>query len=214
MSHGDHVVFVHGLRMRGTESLWLRRHLEKQFAFQTSVFRYATLSDSLDVVANRLANEVAALKARRLHFIGHSLGGLVLLRLFSACESALDRPGRVVLLGSPVAGSLAARGVGSLAFGRAFMGRIAADELLTECERRWSASRELGVIAGTRSIGLGRFFAGFGEPNDGTVAVRETRIEGAADHVVLPVSHMGMLLSASVAASCGRFLRDGRFGLR
>jgi hypothetical protein len=69
------------------------------------------------------------------------------------------------------------------------------------------------VIAGTRSMGLGRFFAGFREPNDGTVAVRETRIEGATDHVELPVSHMGMMLSARVARHTAHFLRDGRFGL-
>jgi hypothetical protein len=44
--------------------------------------------------------------------------------------------------------------------------------------------------------------------------VRETRLEGATDHLLLPVSHMGMLLSARVADECGRFLRDGRFSLR
>jgi hypothetical protein len=87
-------------------------------------------------------------------------------------------------------------------------------ELLGECERRWACGRELGLIAGTRAVGIGRFFAGFSEPNDGTVAVRETRLEGATDHLLLPVSHMGMLLSARVADECGRFLRDGRFSLR
>jgi hypothetical protein len=31
---------------------------------------------------------------------------------------------------------------------------------------------------------------------------------------VLPVSHMGMLVSARVARETGAFLRDGRFSLR
>ncbi len=86
------------------------------------------------------------------------------------------------------------------------VGSHALEQLRGEPTRRWTQARELGVIAGTRPVGLGRFFAGFDEPNDGTVAVRETRIEGATDHLVLPVSHLGMLLSAasprSAAASC------------
>ncbi|MFO1427368.1 MAG: hypothetical protein U1F11_10455 [Steroidobacteraceae bacterium] len=69
------------------------------------------------------------------------------------------------------------------------------------------------MIAGTRPVGLGQFLARFREPNDGTVALRETRLPGTTDHLVLPVSHTGMLLSARVAEQCGQFLRDGRFGL-
>jgi len=52
------------------------------------------------------------------------------------------------------------------------------------------------------------------EENDGTVAVSETRMPGATDHIVLPVSHLGMLLSARVARETGSFLTQGRFTLR
>ena len=54
----------------------------------------------------------------------------------------------------------------------------------------------------------------FQEPNDGTVAVSETRMPGATDHIVLPVSHMGMLLSARVAQETGHFLTQGHFSLK
>jgi len=37
---------------------------------------------------------------------------------------------------------------------------------------------------------------------------------GATDHIVLPVSHLGMLLSARVARETGTFLTQGRFALR
>jgi hypothetical protein len=49
------------------------------------------------------------------------------------------------------------------------------------------------------------------EPSDGTVLVEETRLHGATDHVVMRVSHSGMLFSASVAKQAGVFLRTGRF---
>ena len=92
------------------------------------------------------------------------------------------------------------------------LGRCVAEELFADRPRRWELrDRPLGVVAGTRKMGLGRFFATFDGDSDGTVAVSETRIPGAADFVSLPVSHMGLLMSAKVARQTGAFLRDGRF---
>jgi hypothetical protein len=62
-------------------------------------------------------------------------------------------------------------------------------------------------------MGLGRLFVKFNEDSDGTVAVSETRLPGAKDCLSLPVSHMGLLLSARVAREAGTFLQTGRFGL-
>ena len=56
------------------------------------------------------------------------------------------------------------------------VGRCVAEELFTERARHWVAGRDLGVIAGTKSMGLGQFFARFDEDCDGTVAVSETRV--------------------------------------
>jgi pimeloyl-ACP methyl ester carboxylesterase len=213
MMRGDRLVFVHGLWMSGAESRLLRRRLETGFGFETEIFGYRTVSEPLESVLERLAETLRRTPERQVHVIGHSLGGVVGYRLF---ERHRDLPrGRVVFLGAPLGGSLAARGLERrLSFGPRMIGALAVAELLGQAERRWNADRELGLIAGSRPMGLGRLFAGFIEPNDGTVAVRETRLDGAADHLVLPVSHLGMLVSARVAEECGRFLRDGRFSLR
>ncbi|MCU0761304.1 MAG: alpha/beta hydrolase [Steroidobacteraceae bacterium] len=212
MADAARLVFVHGLWMSGVESRWLRRRLESGFGFETETFGYRTVSEPLEQVLEGLRQVVCRTPGRTVHLVGHSLGGLVCYRLFERYRDL--PPGRAVFLGSPLCGSLAARGLERFGLARRLMGGVAMAELLGECERRWTADRELGLIAGTRGVGLGRFFAGFAEPNDGTVAVRETRLEGATDHLLLPVSHMGMLLSARVADECGRFLRDGRFSLR
>ena len=71
--------------------------------------------------------------------------------------------------------------------------------------------RDIGVIAGTKPYGAGRFFRVFDEPGDGTVAVSETRIAGAARHLELPVTHTGMLFSREVADQAICFLKSGRF---
>ncbi|HEX5160155.1 MAG TPA: hypothetical protein VFV88_00425, partial [Steroidobacteraceae bacterium] len=77
--------------------------------------------------------------------------------------------------------------------------------------REWRCNRELGVIAGSRPLGLGRFFARFEEECDGTVGVSETKLPGHTAHVTLPVSHMGMLASSAVAEQVGEFLATGAF---
>lgn len=207
----DTLIFIHGLWMTGAESHWLRRRLETRFGFRTSSFGYRAVSEPLEQVLGRLRQQVMNAGVERFHVVGHSLGGLIGFRFFEHCADL--PPGRVVFLGSPLAGSLAAKGLERFAFGRRMVGSHALEQLRGEPTRRWTQARELGVIAGTRPMGFGRLFAGFDEPNDGTVAVRETRIEGITDFRVLPVSHLGMLLSVRVAEECGRFLRDGHFSL-
>jgi hypothetical protein len=93
------------------------------------------------------------------------------------------------------------------------MGRCVAEELLTERSRRWQIDRELGIVAGTRKIGLGRLFTTFEGESDGTVGVSEARLPGATDFITQPVSHMGLLMSAKVAREAGTFLREGRFSI-
>jgi pimeloyl-ACP methyl ester carboxylesterase len=144
-----------------------------------------------------------------VHLLGHSLGGLVILRCLERYPMA--QPGRVVFMGTPSAGSRAARRLGSWAWGRRVLGRAVAEELLLERSRRWDFGRELGIIAGSLSLGLARLLVTFGEANDGVVAVSETRLEGAADWTAVPVNHAGLVLSARVARETGSFLEHGRF---
>ena len=213
MSHEDakvprqNVLFVHGLWMNGLETWWLRHRMEGH-GFEAHSLSYPTMHASVEQVVEQLAAAIVPLSPP-VHLVGHSLGGLMLLKLF---ELRPDQPpGRVVLLGSPVAGSYAAQSVARWAIGPTLLGRIALGEIVGRGARRWTQSRELGVIAGSTSAGLGRLVSHLPEPNDGTVSVEETRVEGMADHVVLPVTHTGMLASARVAEHVARFLRTGAF---
>jgi hypothetical protein len=161
-------------------------------------------------VIDQLAKFVSRIEADRVHFVGHSLGGIVLHRYF---EQARDLPpGRVVFLGSPTVKSKSAERVGRLPVLRSMIGRMVTEELVTPTgTREWRCDRELGCIAGTRPMGLGRFFARFDEDSDGTVSVSETKLPGHTAHVTLPVSHMGMLTSTHVAIQVGTFLETGHF---
>jgi pimeloyl-ACP methyl ester carboxylesterase len=206
------IVYVHGLWVTGREAFWLRRRLEQDLEAKTLTFPYPSVTTDATSNARALTKFLAALGAETLHLVGHSLGGLVILKLFEEGADAPARlpPGRIVLLGSPLRGSRAARNLARLPFGKKIMG-LGATELLAARARRWNGARDLGVIAGDLGFGLGRLVGTLGGASDGTILVEETELDGAADRVVLRVSHTGMLFSAAVARAAGAFLSTGRF---
>jgi pimeloyl-ACP methyl ester carboxylesterase len=206
------ILLVHGLWLTGAESVLMRRRLASAHGFECCSFTYRTVGQPMAHVVAHLSRFVEQLDAERVHFVGHSLGGLVLYRYFESAPSA--PPGRVVFLGSPTVKSRTAERVGRLPLVSSLIGRLVHDELVwPKAARDWRHDRELGVVAGTRPLGLGRFFARFDEECDGTVGVSETRLPGHAAHLTLPVSHMGMLASRRVADQVGEFLKHGRFDL-
>ena len=150
--------------------------------------------------------------AQPVHFVTHSLGG-ILVRAFVAA----DRPpelGRVVMLGPPNQGSEVVDVLGGTPVYRWFGGK-AGLELGTELpqsvpKQLGPADFELGVIAGNRTINLllSRYLPG---ADDGKVTVASTRLDGMADHVVLPVTHTFMMRDREAIDLVRAFLRTGRF---
>jgi pimeloyl-ACP methyl ester carboxylesterase len=207
------IVYVHGLWVTGREAFWLRRRLERDLQAKTLVFLYPSVTADATTNSRALATFLTAIRADTLHLVGHSLGGLVILKLFEEGADAPARmpPGRIVLLGSPLCGSRAAQNFARLPFGKKIMGLGVAEELLASRQRRWNGARDLGVIAGDLGFGLGRLVGTLGGPSDGTILVEETELDGTADRLVLRVSHTGMLFSAAVARAAGAFLTTGRF---
>jgi fermentation-respiration switch protein FrsA (DUF1100 family) len=205
------VVYVHGLWLTGIEGGILRKRLAKDLSAETHAFSYASVNSSMAANAQALAKFLSELRADTLHLVGHSLGGLVILKLFEDPESARLPPGRIVLLGSPLNGSRAARNLARLPLGKKILGRGVAEELLSPRERRWQGQRELGVIAGSLGVGLGRLVGVGGAPSDGTILVDETRLPGIRAHLVLKVSHTGLPFSSTVARQTGAFLSSGNF---
>lgn len=199
------VVLVHGLWWGPWSTALLGRRLEGA-GLRTRRFGYPTLGRTLPANAEALRDFVKELEAERVDLVGHSLGGLVILR-------ALDQfsdlpPGRVVLLGSPVHGSAVGQRVADKDIFRPLVGK--ARSALETGFSQAPGDRETGVIIGTRSIGVGRLFGPLEQPNDGTVTAQECRLDGA-EECRLPVTHTGLLTAASVAEAVAGFLQSGRF---
>jgi pimeloyl-ACP methyl ester carboxylesterase len=207
----EHVILLHGLWMRGFALAMLHRRMIEQ-GFRVHRFDYMSVANSQERILSRLLERMQHLAedsdAAAVHLVGHSLGGLLALQVCHE-EGALP-PGRIVCLGSPLLGSAAARNVARWGRGgEVLLGHNRA--LLEKGFDEWHGPREVGMIAGRAPIGLGAVLAHIEGEHDGTVAVEETRLPGLRDHCVVDTSHTGLLFSADVAHSSGRFLRHGSF---
>lgn len=190
------IMLVHGLWMSGFELRVLKYRLEAA-GFRVVAYSYPTVSGSMSDHVRGLLDLARKQGAQELHFVGHSLGGLVILRALQLTDDL--PPGRAVLLGTPLQGSRAAQGIARvLPFGKAILGAAVNAECVECSPRAWTGHREVGVIAGSMGLGLGRLFADFKSDHDGTVMVEETHLPGAKDHIVLSTSHTGLVFSTKV----------------
>jgi hypothetical protein len=179
--------------------------------FQSAFFSYPSMSSSLSRNALLLSRFVEGLAASRIYFIGHSLGGLLVLQMLA--EFPQPRVRRVILAGSPygacsVGTKLSRRGAGRYILGHSMLQWL---DQAAVTQTTDDHPYELGVISGRRSLGAGRLIARLPEPNDGVVTVEETRVPNARDEIVLNVSHSEMLVSAEVVRQACSFLRQGHF---
>ena len=201
----DTVVLVHGVWMTGLELGLLARRL-RECGYRTVLFTYHSLLNSVAQNARLLRRRVSELGDARVHLVGHSLGGLVILRALQEQPDLVS--GHIVLLGSPVNGSVIAERINRYPLSRWLIGNSAARGLLGGGPR-WQGRQPLGVIAGTRPVGVGRLLGGFDGPSDGTVAVSETQLENVTASASFQSSHFGLLFSKQVAASVCTFLGKG-----
>ncbi|WP_455217357.1 esterase/lipase family protein [Kaarinaea lacus] len=209
MPQPETVVLIHGIWMTGLD-MSLLHHRLKQCGFNPVQFTYPTIRCNLKDNAARLQRFVQKLDANTVHFVAHSLGGLLLRQFFH--DFPKQRPGRVVTLGTPHAGSDVARRMGSNPFGRMLLGQSYSHGLRGDVPP-WKAGREIAVFAGCTSVGVGRLIQRLPKPNDGTVAVQETMLAGMSTHQVFDTTHMGLLFSDQVAKATCDFLHDGSLGV-
>jgi len=202
------VVLVHGLWLPGSETFLLRKRLRKA-GFSPSQYSYRSVSEDLTRNAARLAEFLRHVEGDTVHLVGHSLGGVVMLNMLE--RHAPERIGRLVCLASPLRGSSVAHSIARFPGGAQILGKSIADLQAGRSTARWSGEQDLGIIAGDFPLGAGQWLGRLPSPHDGTVAVEETKLEGATDHLVLPVSHLAMLWSRDVLDQVVSFLRAGHF---
>jgi pimeloyl-ACP methyl ester carboxylesterase len=209
------VVLLHGLGRSGGSMLWLARTLSK-LGYKTLAPSYSGRRRSLDGIIADLNPKIGAFATAvdgPVHFVTHSLGGLV-IRAYLARHRP-DNLGKVVMLAPPNGGSEWADLLVKSRIDRAILGQMG-EYLVTNRTARaeamlGKADYAVGVIAGNRSIDplFPRFL--MPKPNDGKVTVAATRLPGLTDHLVLPVTHTFMVLNRAVHAQVNAFFENGQF---
>ena len=186
-----------------------------EVGFSTANVDYPSQAGSVEVLAPMAVNtglaECRQAGARRIHFVTHSIGG-ILLR-YAHESSPIPDLGRVVMLAPPNHGSEVIDVTRDWPTTEIFAGE-AGLQLGTDSDSiptmLGPVDFELGVIAGTGSI---NFFmsAMLPGPNDGKVSVASTRIDGMDDFLVVENSHHYITESETVIRNTIYFLQNGVF---
>ena len=200
------VVLAPGLWMPAAAMALLASRLARA-GYAPRLFAYRGRSP-LEANASRFARFMReALDGRPAHFIGHSLGGVLVLAMLDKHPEI--EAASAVLLGAPVRGCLAGRRLGAAQVGRWMMG--ACGEICDEREAHWRRKAPLGVVAGTLPLGLGRALGSLPGESDGVVRVEETGVEGMTERRLVPLGHSMLIVSGAVGNLIERFLSTGRF---
>ena len=213
MTANDTVVCVHGIWGKGIEMTLMKRRLEKDYGFRVLLFSYPSVRGTLDGNAAKLARFITDRGLDSAHLIGHSLGGIITLRMLANHPDAVS--GRIVCIASPLTGSRPATVLAQKKWAAPIIGESLPAGVVHAPATDWAGgvceSHEVGIIAGTVPVGFGRLVTRFEGAHDGSVAVSETRLPGAKDHICLKVSHKSILVSRDVVEQAAAFLKRGEF---
>ena len=213
-SSSECVVLLHGLaRTSASMNKMEKRLTEAGYAVINVDYpsRHKKIAELSEIAVNEGLRFCREAEAKHIHFVTHSLGGILVRYYLSTRE--IPELERVVMLAPPNQGSRVVDKFSGYP-GYGLLNGPAGNQLGTGAEsiplRLGPADFEVGIIAGDRTVNL-ILSTAFNEPNDGKVAVSEARLEGMADFLIVHHSHPFIMQSDEVIDQALHFLQHGFF---
>jgi triacylglycerol lipase len=208
------VILLHGLgRLRQSMGL-LEQHL-KSLGYSTINLAYPSTTKTIETIAethlDRVVLSCEESGAEKIHFVGHSLGGLIVRQYLQ--RHSVPSGSRLVMLSPPNKGSELVDLLMQVPLYRWITGP-AGQEIGKGPEsvvnRLKPVGIDVGVIAGNLSINL-VFSALLDGPDDGMVSVESTMLPEMRDFIIVPNSHTFIMRDPLVMRQVSHFLKYGRF---
>jgi pimeloyl-ACP methyl ester carboxylesterase len=212
---GKAVLVLHGLGRTRNSMSKLCRYLSEDGDYVVVNVSYASTRERIGEHASHLGQIIAGLAdVEEIHFVGHSLGNLVIRHyLGDTADNPDPRIRRIVMLAPPNSGSRLARMLKESPLFRLFAG-ASGQQLSSQWEsvvqRLATPQCEFGIIAGAKGKDTGRNPLLEGD-DDLVVSVDETKLPGACDFVTLPLMHTFIMDDRTAQEYTLRFLREGYF---
>jgi pimeloyl-ACP methyl ester carboxylesterase len=215
-----HIIFLHGFLKKSYELFPASVYFRFK-GYKTHCISYKTHGNAIENIADSVWQKMHKRgligASDTVHFVAHSMGGLVVHALIKKYNPA--NLGRVVMWGTPLQGTILADYVdGRRWLGHMFrkLGGQAGQQLMhryNDPERQIPVNYDLGIIAGNSARGyiFSEKYLGPKGTHDGIVPLESTWREGVKERLVLPVSHTAMLISPQVYQQTLRFLKNGHF---
>ncbi len=211
----DTVVLIHGFG-RTRRSMWMVGVWLKFCGYRVTSLGYPSRCVSIaEAVERHIAPQLERLDLEpdsRVHFVTHSLGGIV-FRAWAAQRDPAFPLGRAVLLAPPNQGSQIIDELRQWRWVRWLLGPVSA-ELGTDAESTPNSLGPLppdtGIIVGNKAT-LPFFRHLLGPASDGVVTIAGAHAAGEADFTVLPTDHTFIIWQPAVFWAVRQFLLTGSF---
>lgn len=194
----EKIVLIHGF-FGASWNLKYHEYMLKKHGLDTILWDYSSREKTIQMHAEDLVtflqNEAVNHPGQPIHFVTHSMGGLVLRAAINHPKCPLEaKSGRAVLLSPPNQGAMWGRTIGEWKVVSALCQDKSGRELLTQSNfdylGEFPLSMQIKVIAGDHS-----FNPFISVPNDGTVTVEETILNTPHEHETIHQEHHSILLS-------------------
>ena len=210
------VVLIHGMGRSSRAMNSMQKTLVEQ-GFDTVNLGYASTKKNIETIAREdyplAVDRCLLFKPLYIHFVTHSLGGIVVRKAFS--EKKPDKLGRVVMLSPPNNGSKLVDKIKDWWLFRKITGPAGQQLVSGENGLPAQLSRadfSLGIITGSSHAFFDSWFASIiPGKDDGKVSIESAQLVGMDDFLITGDTHPFIMNSKYVQQETVYFLRHGKF---